>query len=235
MNRYPDTIIILEPVGGDPYNEPTWRQVYTGRCRCFLHREAAFRTNKVMDCDYQVVIPDRNMVTIGENFKVGVKMHTDQSSRNWDLVGYVKDFARYDRVCNLNFQSVKENLIYEDIPEPAIDTKELKMNYYDDDYIHIESPALVSGSFLLPNIPIVARLKQDNLHLVMYDPDEESEQVPATNLLYIHTHSIEHDERETIETIFAVGTQSKQLIMQIEDDGETPQVYQRIIFTIVGG
>ena len=69
-----------------------------------------------MDCSHQVVIPDRNMPDIGENFKVGVKMHTSPDEREWTLVGYVKDFARYDRVCNLYFQMVKENLIEEDMP-----------------------------------------------------------------------------------------------------------------------
>ena len=116
MNRYPDKIIILEAVGGDPYNEPTWNKVYEGRCRCFLHRESGYRIGKVMDCTHEVVIPDRNMVQIGENFKVGVKMHTNKDNRNWDLVGYVKDFARYDRVCNLYFEMVKENLVEEDVP-----------------------------------------------------------------------------------------------------------------------
>lgn len=116
MNRYPDKIIILEPEGGDPYNAPKWNEVYTGRCRCFLHRESGYRINKVMDCTHQVVIPDRSMPDIGENYKVGVKMHTSPTDRDWTLVGYVKDFARYDRVCNLYFQMVKENLIEEDVP-----------------------------------------------------------------------------------------------------------------------
>ena len=116
MVRYPDKIIIMEPVGGDPYNAPTWNKVYEDKCRCFLDRQSAFRTNKVMDCTHQVVIPDRDMPEIGENWKVGVKMHTNPSGDEWDLVGYVKDFARYDRVCNLYFQMFKENLIAEDMP-----------------------------------------------------------------------------------------------------------------------
>jgi len=69
-----------------------------------------------MDCTHQVVIPDRSMPEIGENYKVGVKMHTSKDAKDWTLVGYVKDFARYDRVCNLYFQMVKENLIAEDMP-----------------------------------------------------------------------------------------------------------------------
>lgn len=117
MNRYPDEIIILETDGSvGPYETPTFVEVYRGRCRCFLDRQAAFRTNRVMDCSHQVVIPDRNMPDIGENSKVGIKMHTSPNDRDWTLVGYVKDFARYDRVCNLYFQMVKENLIEEDMP-----------------------------------------------------------------------------------------------------------------------
>lgn len=114
--RYPDKIIILEAEGGDPYNAPTWKTVYEGRCRCFLDKESAFRTNKVMDSTHQVVIPVRDMPEIGENCKVGVKQHNNPSEQKWDLVGYVKDFARYDRVCNLYFQMVKENIIEEDVP-----------------------------------------------------------------------------------------------------------------------
>lgn len=116
MNRYPDEIIILESEGRGPYEDPVFTEVYRGKCRCFLDRQAAFRTNRVMDCSHQVVIPDRYMPDIGENSKVGVHMHTSPDEREWTLVGYVKDFARYDRVCNLYFQMVKENLIEEDIP-----------------------------------------------------------------------------------------------------------------------
>lgn len=143
MNRYPDQIIILEAIGGDPYNAPKWRQVYTGRCRCFLHRESGFRTNKVMDSSHQVVIPDRSMPEIGENFKVGIKMHTNKNNHYWDLVGYVKDFARYDRVCNLNFQMVKENLIYEDTPAPAVDMSHRQIVDFEDGSIHIEGEGLL--------------------------------------------------------------------------------------------
>lgn len=117
MNRYPDTIIILRTDEEDPYAEEVlWTEVYRGRCRCFLNRQAGYRIGKVMDCTHEVVIPDRSMPDIGENFKVGIHMHTSPSDREWTLVGYVKDFARYDRVCNLFFQMVKENLIEEDVP-----------------------------------------------------------------------------------------------------------------------
>lgn len=120
MVRYPDEIIILKGIGGDPYIAPEWQEVYKGRCRCFLDRQSAFRTNKVMDCTHQVVVPNPNMPEIGENWKVGVHMHGDPGERHWNLVGYVKDFARYDHVCNIYFQMVKENIIEEDIPEDPV-------------------------------------------------------------------------------------------------------------------
>lgn len=117
MKRYPDEIIILESNDSiNPYEQHPWNQVYRGRCRCFLDKEAAFRGGKEMDNIYQVVIPDTKMPDIGENLRVGVRMHTSPADREWTLVGNVRDFARYDRVCNLNFEMVKQNLIEEDIP-----------------------------------------------------------------------------------------------------------------------
>lgn len=118
MQKYPDDIVILEiHNGGNPFQKKAaFRVVYQGKCRCYLNKPAAFRVTKVMDCDYGVVIPDRSMVSIGENFKVGIRFHNSKTNKSWDLVGYVKDFARYDRVCNLYFQMVKENLIEEDMP-----------------------------------------------------------------------------------------------------------------------
>ena len=152
MNRYPDEIIILKAQGGDPYKSPSWVQVYKGRCRCFLDRQAAFRINKIMDCTYQVAIPDRYMPDIGENFKIGVRMHTSKSNHDWDLVGYVKDFARYDRVCNLYFQMVKENLIYEDMPPVGYDLTERTVVAFEDDYLHLESEGLLmNGEHLVQN------------------------------------------------------------------------------------
>lgn len=170
--KYPDKIIILEAVGGDPYNEPTWNKVYEGRCRCFLHRESGYRIGKVMDCTHEVVIPDRNMVQIGENFKVGVKMHTNKDNRNWDLVGYVKDFARYDRVCNLFFQMVKENIIYEDVPEPAIDPEKRIMHVYDDEWFHIESIGLVEPDIFMEEEVITLEFKKS------WDADTETSYHP---------------------------------------------------------
>lgn len=117
MNRFPHKIAILKPTSGDnPYVETDYTYVYQGRGRCFLNRQSAFRTNKVMDCDYQVVIPDRSMVEVGETYKICVKFQNTPNSSDWDLIGFIKDFARYDRVCNIYFQMVKENIISEDIP-----------------------------------------------------------------------------------------------------------------------
>jgi len=66
--------------------------------------------------NYQVVIPSPKMVDIGENYKVGVKFQHTTNEKKWDIVGYVVDFARYDRVCNLYFSLVKDQQIEEDQP-----------------------------------------------------------------------------------------------------------------------
>jgi hypothetical protein len=111
MNRYPHKIIIQEVVGErTPYNEPTYETVFEGRCRCFLDKKAA-GGDDITANDYQVVIPSPKMVDVGENFKVGVKFQNATNGKAWDLVGFVKDFARYDRVCNLYFQVIKDNQI----------------------------------------------------------------------------------------------------------------------------
>lgn len=170
MNRYPDEIIILKAEGGDPYHAPSWQLVYRGRCRCFLDRQAAFRTNKVMDCSYQVVIPDRYMEEIGENFKVGVRMHTSKTTRYWDLVGFVKDFARYDRVCNLYFQMVKENLIYEDIPQPIFDEKKRNLQKYEDDWFRIESVGMIEHDIILEDEVVSLEFKKGYIA-----PEEEGD------------------------------------------------------------
>lgn len=116
MQKYPDKIAIYEVKnGGNPFESKDFTLVYGGKCRCYLSRQSAFR-KKIMDCDYGAVIPDRTMIDIGENFKVAIKFHNSKSNNQWDIVGYVKDFARYDRVCNIYFQMVKENIIAEDIP-----------------------------------------------------------------------------------------------------------------------
>lgn len=122
MNRYPHTCVILAPPedGDNPYlkdAESKYEEVYRGKCRCFNNKLSAFRVVKVMDCDYCLSIPDPRMPDIGENFKVGVKYPDSPSENEWNIVGYVKDFVRYDRNCELFIQMVKENLIESDIPE----------------------------------------------------------------------------------------------------------------------
>lgn len=123
--RYPDKFVVMEPVGeiNDPYNPPEYRPMYTGRCRCFLRKPTALRVGSVKDSDFRIVVPDRSMPDVGENYRVCVKMHTNKNNKFWDHVGYVTDFARYDRVCNIDFQMVKENVIYEDIPGEVIDVE----------------------------------------------------------------------------------------------------------------
>ena len=117
MNRYPDTIVILKTDNDDPYAEEVkYTEVYRGRCRCFFLKSSNYRTGKVAECTHEVVIPDCKMPEIGENFKVGVHMHNSPGDEQWTYVGYVRDFARYDRVCNLYFEIVKENLVEEDVP-----------------------------------------------------------------------------------------------------------------------
>jgi hypothetical protein len=56
------------------------------------------------------------MVDVGENYKVGVKFQNTSNGKEWDVIGYVVDFARYDRVCNLYFSLVKDQQIEEDEP-----------------------------------------------------------------------------------------------------------------------
>lgn len=125
----------MQPAGdvNDPYNAPKYNVLFSGACRCFLHRQTAMRQGSVKDSDFRIVVPDRSMPDVGENYRVCVKMHTSKNNRYWDLVGYVADFARYDRVCNIDFQMVKENQIYEDIPGPVINVekRELESIEYD--------------------------------------------------------------------------------------------------------
>ncbi len=119
MKLHPDTIVILQPKDtNNPYGKAEYEQVYRGECKCFLDKKSAFRTNKVMDNTFQVVIPNRNMPDIGEGYKVAVRYHTSPKDTGaFDLVGHVVDFSRYNRVCNLYFQIVKEEMIAADVPE----------------------------------------------------------------------------------------------------------------------
>ncbi len=119
MELHPDHIVILQPAeSNNPYEAVEYEQVYSGKCKCFLDKKSAFRTNKVMDNTFQVVIPNRSMPDIGEGYKVGIRYHTSPKEEgSYDLVGYVVDFSRYNRVCNLYFQIVKEEMIEADVPE----------------------------------------------------------------------------------------------------------------------
>lgn len=119
MDRYPHTILIQKPSdnASNPYKEPSYNDVYKGRCRCYLNGQSRFRSQKVMDSDFAVSIPDPHMVTIGETYKVCIRYNIHDSIYDWDLMGYVKDFIRYDRNCYIYFQVIKENQIEEDMPK----------------------------------------------------------------------------------------------------------------------
>lgn len=119
MRLHPDTVVILKPSNtSNPYGATDYSEVYRGACKCFLDKKSAFRTNKVMDNTFQVVIPDRSMPEIGEGYKVAIRYHTSPKDEDtYDLVGYVVDFSRYNRVCNLYFQIIKEEMIESDIPK----------------------------------------------------------------------------------------------------------------------
>ena len=113
MDRYPHKILIQSVVGeASPYQTPTYVDVFEGRCRCFMDKRSS-NGDDMTENNYQVVIPSPKMVDIGENFKVFVKMQNTINGKAWDYVGFVKDFARYDRVCNLYFQVVKDNEVEE--------------------------------------------------------------------------------------------------------------------------
>lgn len=114
MDRYPHKILIQSITGErTPYQEPTYTNVFSGRCRCFMDKRSP-EGDELTENSYQVVIPNPKMVDIGEGFKVFVKMQNTVNGKEWDLIGFVKDFARYDRVCNLYFQVVKDETITED-------------------------------------------------------------------------------------------------------------------------
>ena len=118
MLRYPDQILIQKVVGNenDPYKTPTYDQVYKGKCRVFLHKTSTVRNNKTAECDYKIVVPDNKMPEIGENARIAVKAHNNPDNNTWNIIGYCKDFARYERVCEIYMQVIKDNIIEEDIP-----------------------------------------------------------------------------------------------------------------------
>lgn len=117
MDRYPHKILIQKMVGeATPYQDAEYATVYEGRGRYFLKSKAAINDGDVSEDTYQIVIPSSKIEDIGENFKVAVKHQHTSSEKEWDLVGFVTNFARYDRVCNVFFQVIKDNQIAEDIP-----------------------------------------------------------------------------------------------------------------------
>ena len=117
MNRFPHTILVQKAQGdfNNPFEEVGFENVYKGRCRCFINGQDRMRANKIMDSDYHVVIPDPRMVTIGENYKANISYNVSGDEK-YDVIGYVKDFVRYDKVCELFVQVIKENQIESDIP-----------------------------------------------------------------------------------------------------------------------
>lgn len=105
MNRFPHQILVEKTDSNyNPYSEVSFQEVYTGDCRCFCNGKAAYRSAKCESNDYEVVIPDPVMVDIGEGSKVTI---SNYRMNGVPLVGYVVDFMRYDRVCNLFFRLAK--------------------------------------------------------------------------------------------------------------------------------
>ena len=123
MDRYPHKVLIQKPDNTDTNQANPWAEeveyidVYSGQCRCYLNAQSRFRTNKVMDSDFCVTIPDPKMIDIGENYRVCVKYPNSPSKNPYNVIGFVKDFVRYDRNCLIHFQVIKENMIAEDMPE----------------------------------------------------------------------------------------------------------------------
>lgn len=232
MKRYPDEILILRVEGDTPYEEPDYHQIYRGKCRCFLSKQAAFRTNRVMDCTHEVVIPDRSMPEIGENFKVAIKMHTSTNNRAWDLVGYVKDFARYDRVCNIYFQMVKENLIYEDIPSPAVDLSERRNMVYEGNGVRMESVGLVGNDFLV-EYEVLVVTPRNGYSVSFYANDNKNEwQLFMDNSIIEPVHNFEQvasaevfRNNNTNSDRFIVVCKHVELVSEPDEDGNV-EVYE---------
>lgn len=115
MIRYPHYIVIQKPISSEnPYEEVQYETVFEGLCRCFLDRVPYSGGGDLSQNNYQAVIPSPRMPNIGENYKVGVKVGINTDS--YDHVGYVRVFARYDRVCNVYFEVIKDHMIEEDQP-----------------------------------------------------------------------------------------------------------------------
>lgn len=109
MVRYPDKITIYEPTGDtySPYGDQEYDEVYSGKCRCYIHNRRAIGERVVGQNEFQVVIPNATMQEIGENWKVVVDMH----GGDMNYVGYVTYFSRYEKVCYIDFQMIKDNQI----------------------------------------------------------------------------------------------------------------------------
>ena len=151
MARFPDKFIVMQPVGNidDPYNPPEYKMLYSGKCRCYLRKPTATRIGTVKDSDFRIVVPDRSMPDVGENFRVCVKMHTNKNNRFWDHVGYVSDFARYDRNCEIDFNMVKENVIYEDMPSSVIDQEKRVLTTVEYDGFVLEGVSVTRDRIVL--------------------------------------------------------------------------------------
>lgn len=67
----------------------------------------AIGTRTVGQNEYQAAIPNPRMIEIGENWKVVAKLH----GGDMEYVGYVTYFSRFDKVCYVNFQVIKDNPI----------------------------------------------------------------------------------------------------------------------------
>lgn len=123
MQRYPHEILIQKVVQEQTEQFSPWEEnvkyenVYKGECICYLNSQSRYRSQKVMDSVFCVVIPDPTMVDIGENFRACVHYPQSPSKNKYNIIGYVKDFARYSRNCMLFIQVIKENMIAEDMPK----------------------------------------------------------------------------------------------------------------------
>lgn len=178
MLRYPDEIIILKIVGNfnQPDKDPIYEQVYRGRCRVFRDGKEHMKNGKPYICDFKVVLPEQTMTTIGDNYKVAFKYHNSVENANWDVVGRARDFARYDRVCEIYIEQTKENMIYEDMPgdTPAV----RNLSVFENDYVRIESVGLRDGQIMIDQEPVNIRLKTNDpltIEAEVWDPEEFDE------------------------------------------------------------
>lgn len=109
--RYPHYITLQKDISEttSPYSSPLYFNVYGGKCRCFLDKLSSGSVEDRVNT-YQVVIPDPKMGAVGENWRVMIQL-SKSDKKTYDLLGYVTDFAQYDRVCVLYFEVLKDNQI----------------------------------------------------------------------------------------------------------------------------